>query len=149
MKTLTTNRRVLTWLCVSPFDPNISILKKAYFVFMTLFLFVFKVSGVVSSAAFFIINASVDLEGSLYALFQVAGYSGLIPISYKKWITCINIALSSKSNSNFILYYYYVTQMIRKAWQFYIMFKTITNRWIHIWTFSHLNLKFYLFLYYY
>lgn len=78
MGPLATNQRVLTWLCICPFDQDASIWKKSFFIILTLFLFTFEVSSWVSSIIFFVTNVSVDLENCLYAVFQIAATSGLI-----------------------------------------------------------------------
>lgn len=78
MKPLATNRRILTWLCVCPFDRDTSIVEKMFFIILTLFLFALVSSALVSSIVFFANNVSVDIESSLYALVEIAAYSGLL-----------------------------------------------------------------------
>lgn len=77
MKPLVTNRRVLTWFCICPFDPNTSVLKKTFFGILTLFLFASALSGAISSIVFFVHNVSIDLENSLYSVLQIAANSNL------------------------------------------------------------------------
>lgn len=78
MKPLATNRRVLTWFCVCPFDRNTSVQKKTFFAILSSALFIIGITKLVSSIIFFAKNISIDLEGCLYAVFQVAAYSGLL-----------------------------------------------------------------------
>lgn len=78
MNPLATNQRVLTWLCICPFDRDTRIWQKTLCVILTLFLFTFIFSLLVSSIVFFVQNVSIDFESCLYAVFQIAGISGLI-----------------------------------------------------------------------
>lgn len=78
MKPLATIRRILTWLCICPFDQNTSIRKKTLFMISTWFLFAFEVSYLVSSIVFFANNVLVDVEKCLYAVLQVAASSSLV-----------------------------------------------------------------------
>lgn len=95
MKPLATNRRVLTWLCICPFDQDASIVKRTFFIILALFQFALVSSASVSSIIFFVNNLSVDLEGCLYAVFQIAAYSGL---SYM-WV--VAFTLRKKINQSF------------------------------------------------
>lgn len=78
MKPLATNRRVLNWLCICPFDQNTSIWQKALVVASTWFLFTSEISCAVSSVVFFINNVSVALEDSVCAIMQIAGISSVV-----------------------------------------------------------------------
>lgn len=77
MKPFATNRQVLTWFCVCPFDQSTIILKKMFFIIVTLFLFASVFSGAVSSIVFFVNNLSIDLKNSFYCIFQIAAFSNL------------------------------------------------------------------------
>lgn len=78
MKPLVTNRRALTWFCILPLDSNTSILKRALFIMLTVFLYTSVFTGVMSSVIFFANNVSVDLENSLYSVMQIAGFSNML-----------------------------------------------------------------------
>lgn len=86
MEPIASNRRVLTWLCLCPFDPSTSTWKRAFFVISTIFLFASEVGAFISSIIFFVKNVSNDLEGSLYAVFQFVAFTGLIYMSIVAFI---------------------------------------------------------------
>lgn len=86
MKPLATNQRVLTWLCVCPFDLNTNLCQKAFYIISTALLFASEVGAFVSSIIFFVENISNDLEGSLYAVFQFVAFTGLIYMSIMAFI---------------------------------------------------------------
>lgn len=77
MKPLVTNQQVLTWLCICKNETSSRMEKLAHISF-SVFVSVFLFWGDLSSLMFFIKFATVDLEESLYALFQVAGLSGMV-----------------------------------------------------------------------
>lgn len=77
MQPLQTNRQVLTWLCICPFEQNTSIVKKTFFAILTLFQLLCVISFVLSSIVIFVNNVSVNLEECLYAIVQMAGHGGL------------------------------------------------------------------------
>lgn len=76
MKPLKTNQQVLTWLCICENETSTKLEKFAHVSF-SVFVSVFLSWGDLSSMMFFIKFAAIDLEESLYALFQVAGLSGM------------------------------------------------------------------------
>lgn len=78
---LVAHQRVWTWLGLCSFDKNTSKWKEfAYFMFyFTLFLSF--VGVILASVAFVMIFLSIDLEGSLHALFQVSAYTGLVYVT--------------------------------------------------------------------
>lgn len=77
MLPLPTNQRVLTWLCVRPMDADENQWKKLFYIAFTITFLTIDLTGLFSSIAFFLINISIDLEESLYALFQISAFLGL------------------------------------------------------------------------
>lgn len=72
MKPLAMNQRMLALLCVLPIDEAATIKEKlACFLFSSVAIFTIYTS-LTSSAVFFVKFVSIDLEESLYSLFQVA-----------------------------------------------------------------------------
>lgn len=77
MHPLPTNQRMLTWICVSPLESRDSKWMKPFCVIFALTTFLAVLSCVLSSVIFFSSNVSIDVEESLYALFQISAFSGV------------------------------------------------------------------------
>lgn len=73
MKPLATNQYMLSWISVLPAEKSTIKWKKVAFKIFPLFLIVSNLAGAVASIAFFVKYITIDLEESLYALFQIAG----------------------------------------------------------------------------
>lgn len=82
MTPLITNKRVLIWLWMCPADgkSDNSMLKSLAHIAFGFTVFFGVVAGLISSFAYFESFVWVDLENSLYALFQVAAFLGLVPL---------------------------------------------------------------------
>lgn len=78
MKPLSTNQRFLTWLCICPVDANAGRFKKVSCILFTIVLFALNLSVLTASWLFLLKYASTDLELSLYSLFQVSAFFGLM-----------------------------------------------------------------------
>lgn len=77
MLPLPTNQRVLTWLCIRPMNTDENRWKKLFYIMFSITFVSIDLTALFSSIAFFFINISIDLEESLYALFQISAFSGL------------------------------------------------------------------------
>lgn len=75
MEPLKTSRRLLTWLYVVPVEKSSSNWKKWACLMVGVGAYVATMSFLASSMAFFMKFVSIDLEQSLYALFQIGGFS--------------------------------------------------------------------------
>lgn len=71
MQPLTTNRKVLVWLCILPAEENTHKYMKLIYILVSVSLITTSITGCISSLAFIYKYASANLEDSLYALFQV------------------------------------------------------------------------------
>lgn len=77
IKPLTTNARVLTWICICPVEANTSKKRKLTYIIFTFTLFLTVLTTFISSYVFFKENFSNDIEKSFYALLQLIVYLGL------------------------------------------------------------------------
>lgn len=77
MRPLSTNQRMLKWLCVCPLEARDSQWMKPLCIIFSLITFAAVAGCVLSSIVFFSTNISTDLEESLYALFQISAFSGV------------------------------------------------------------------------
>lgn len=77
MRPLATAQRIFSWFCIGPFDEPSTGKEIARVVFVV-FLPISVVSCKVSSVLFFFKYISTDLNGSIFALLQIAMYFGLI-----------------------------------------------------------------------
>lgn len=77
MKSLATNQKVLTWLCICPFDRDTSNWKKSFFAILTFFLFALEFTASIAGIVFVVNNVSIDLESSLFAVYHIAAHCGL------------------------------------------------------------------------
>lgn len=75
MKPLETNQQILTFLCIFPTTNKC---KRRIYIVLSVFLLVIEICGLASSATFVLNHISTDLEEAIYAIFQVAAFSGLI-----------------------------------------------------------------------
>lgn len=80
MASLTTNRRVLTWLCILPANETTGKCEKIMYMTFSATIIAVEVCITTSSMVYFLKNVSVDLDTSLYALFQMTGSTSLIYI---------------------------------------------------------------------
>lgn len=71
------NRIILTWVCAIPADKNTSKLKKLLYAVLSLILFLAVLNVSLVSGAFIFKFGSTDLEGSFYALAQLAAYAAM------------------------------------------------------------------------
>lgn len=69
-------QRVLTWFCMYPASKFTSRFRKNIYIIFTLAAFIGDLQSIAAAAMFFVKNASVDLGGSLYAVFQVCDVFG-------------------------------------------------------------------------
>lgn len=76
MKPLATAQRILSWFCIRPFDEP-STWKEIARVIFVVFLPISVFSCEVLSVLFFAKYISTDLNGSIFALLQIAIYFGL------------------------------------------------------------------------
>lgn len=74
---LPTTRCVLTWLAVYPSDKRASKWRKLASIIICLSILITNVFSLIASIAFFVTFISTDLEGSIYASFQI---TGLLPL---------------------------------------------------------------------
>lgn len=72
MIALKTTQTILTWLCIIPADEATPEWKKSAYMIFNLGTFFGNIAFLLSVTKFLITFISVDLEGSLYALFQIA-----------------------------------------------------------------------------
>lgn len=71
MKPLLTNQKVLMWLCIYPVNENASKFVKLARVAFTFLVIITELFGLIASVVFFMKFFSVDLEKSLYTIFQI------------------------------------------------------------------------------
>lgn len=74
---LKTNQHVLKWLCVCETDNTVSKWKKLAHISFTVLIFMSNIILIPTSIAYLLNFISVDLEQSLYALFQLSGMCGI------------------------------------------------------------------------
>lgn len=73
VKPLATSQEVLVWICALTPEPTTSTAKKVLFKMCPIVLIFGNITGLASSVAFFVKFIKIDLEVSLFALFQIAG----------------------------------------------------------------------------
>lgn len=78
MKPLATNRLMLTWLCFQPADASVSIKQKLAYIAVISIAFGVKVAYFFEYWVYFLEFVSVDLEESLYAIYEISGNSGVV-----------------------------------------------------------------------
>lgn len=74
---LPTNQQVLRRLCILPLNADENPRKTIYFAIFAFILFAINFMTLVGSVVFFAKNIHADLEEALYAVFQIAGCTGL------------------------------------------------------------------------
>lgn len=77
MRPLKTNESVLMWLNMCPPDKFISKPKNVAMTSFAVIVFLANVCATATAIAFFRKSISVDVEGSLYSLVQIAGSFGI------------------------------------------------------------------------
>lgn len=75
---LPTSQLVMTWLCMCPAKASTSKMKRMCYAGFTFTVFLLCFSGFASALAFVIKYVATDLEGALYAAFQVSGYTSML-----------------------------------------------------------------------
>lgn len=77
MKPLTTYKRLLIWFCGCFPDENISKWQKLTHAIFTVTVFMVIIFAISISVAFFYKFVSIDLESSLYTIFQISSMSSV------------------------------------------------------------------------
>lgn len=77
MKPLVTIERALVWLCLCSPDKATSKWKMLVCAFLGLITFTSTLSDMLASVAFMLKFISIDMEESLYALFQIFGFGSI------------------------------------------------------------------------
>lgn len=80
MEPMVTNKNVLIWLCMYPFEEGTTLAMKIAYVSYTLVTFVVNFSAVFCAAAFIYKFFSSDLERCLYALLHIVAHSAIVYI---------------------------------------------------------------------
>lgn len=80
MNPLSLNRKWLTWLCVYPIENDASRKKKIACVAFALTVILVLTLALIASVVFFLRFVSNDLEGALYALSFIIGFSACLYI---------------------------------------------------------------------
>lgn len=78
MNPLVTNKKVLTWLCLCPAEKSTKWSWKLIYAIFALTIFTGNLCAFVVSVVYFMQFVSTDLEGCLYALYQIGAFSALI-----------------------------------------------------------------------
>lgn len=81
MKPLATSQEVLSWISALPADEKTSTCRRILFKIIPLILIAGNLTGLTSSTVFFLRYVLTDLEGSLYALFQIGGQLGMTNVA--------------------------------------------------------------------
>lgn len=112
MEPLKTSRRLLAWLYVVPVEKSSSNWKKWACLIVGVGAYVATMSFLASSMAFFMKFVSIDLEQSLYALFQIGGFSNSAYVitfayfSHRKIVAIfdnLSAIYNARKNLNFFL----------------------------------------------
>lgn len=91
MNLLSTNQRVLTWLCIYPADDSTRIEIKLAYIIVSIVIIAIELSILIASIAFFMKNVSSDLDSSLFAVIQIVGLFGLTYMIIVAFILSRNI----------------------------------------------------------
>lgn len=78
LKPLPTTQRVLSWICVETDDESINSSK----ILFSFLIFTANLFGLISSVAFFLKFVSINLEQSLYTMFQISGTISTFYVSF-------------------------------------------------------------------
>lgn len=94
MKPLVTNQKVLTWICICPVDKNATKFEKSARIGITSLIVITLFCGFIASVVFFVKFVSIDLEKSLYTVFQIVGtllilYSFIVLYLFRNEINAI------------------------------------------------------------
>lgn len=111
MKVLKTSQRMLTLLCICPWDESTSKLKRLTIIGFALTIFTLVIFGDSVSIVFFVRSMSVNMKECLYSVFQVAaltcaGYTFVSGFILKKQVNNIFIQLTAIHNISIRLYIY-------------------------------------------
>lgn len=68
------HRRLLTLLCMIPFEKDVGYRKMTVCVLVSLGFFAVEVFGLIASLRYFLAYQSIDLEKAFFAMFQIFGY---------------------------------------------------------------------------
>lgn len=101
MKPLSTNRGMLSWLCILPANENASKCENILHIAFTVALIALEMSIFISSGAFILENASTDLQVSLHAVFQIIAAIGLTYMMISGLIFRRKVAAMIQTLSNF------------------------------------------------
>lgn len=100
MKPLITNQRVLQWLNVCPADKISNRKEKLKYIAFSLIVVMCIMGFLLSSVVFFVKMVSIDLERSLFGLFQTAGALPVVNIIIGAYILRHRIRTLFTSLSN-------------------------------------------------
>lgn len=78
MQPLKTNRRILVWLCLCSESETRSKFQKSLSVLLTSIVVASFVVGLISSVTYLWRFLSIDLQGSLFALYQTVGFFDIL-----------------------------------------------------------------------
>lgn len=78
MRPLETNRRVLIWLCLCFELETLSKFKKSLSILLTSIVMASIIGALISSALYLWKFILIDLQGSVYALYQTAGFFSIL-----------------------------------------------------------------------
>lgn len=78
MNPLETNKKVLIWLCLCPAEKSTKWTRKLIYIIFALIILTGNLCAFGTSVAYFLRYVSTDLEGSLYALYQIGAFYALI-----------------------------------------------------------------------
>lgn len=74
MEPLVQHRRLLTLLCMVPFDKDVGYSRKVISVLTSLGFFAVEVFGLIASLTYVLAYQSIDLEKAFFAMFKIFGY---------------------------------------------------------------------------
>lgn len=80
MEPMVMNRKVLTWLCMYPFEDGTSCFMKLAYIIYTFITFVVNLSAVFCAGAFIYKYIKSDLERCLYSLLHIVAHSAIVYI---------------------------------------------------------------------
>lgn len=132
-----TNYRVLTWLCVCPLDESTSERLKILIRVFAMSVFLANVCATATAVAFFRRSISIDMEGSLYSLVQIAGsssttYTMIVAFILRTQITEIFMKLSKIKNDDSFEFMERASN--QSEWMWGIYFKTLIGFAVNITT---------------
>lgn len=121
MKVLATTQQVLTLLCICPIDDSTKKWKKLFYIVFSITVLSILLTQIVASTVFMIKYLSVDLERTLYAVYQIFGwlpifYSFIIALFLRREISALFIGLSGIYNECNV---FELIQRIHKTYFYY------------------------------